>query len=154
MSIRALEDIRRIWNAVYDEVAKHPSGTRLRFPKWSLPHPQEAGAHVSVGLPLGQSADYRFAPDDACRGLHVQDFGETWIVHLDRVHPACDVVEHVRQDAPQAWLAGGTGLGAALGLALSGKKEGLVAGAALGLLAALLTTPKNDGEAEEECQKC
>ncbi len=145
MTFFTLQESFRAWTTVYDEVSAHEPGTRVRYPKSWLPHPREAGAHVSVGIPVGQQGDYRFAPDASCRGLHVQDFGDDWIVHLDRVHPACDVVEHVRRDAPKAWVAGGAGVGAALGLAVSGgKKEGLFLGAALGLLTAALTVPKAD----------
>jgi hypothetical protein len=86
------------WQAVHDSLAEHPARTVMPFPKAWLPDPRTAGASVSVGVPHGQIADYRFPPDAECRGLHAQDFGTEWRVHLDRVHPSCDLVGHFVRD--------------------------------------------------------
>lgn len=112
------------------------SGVRLRYPKASLPHPREAGARPSIGLPVGQTADYRFPPDHECRGLHVQEFSDHWLVHLDRVHPACDLMEHLRQDAPIAWTSTGAFLGGLVGLLIGRTKDAFLAGAGVGALVA------------------
>lgn len=88
------------WDDVQATLLAQECGTVLDLPKTSLPTPQSAGARASFGLPVGQSADWRFPPDAQCRGLHVQDFGTDWRAHIDRVHPDCDLIEHIRYDAP------------------------------------------------------
>ena len=131
------------WTNVFDFVSRLPAGQRIEYPKEHLVHPREAGAEISAGWPVGQSADYRFPPDSLCRGLHVHEFPNRWVVHLDQVHPHCNLGEHARQDAPEAWLLGGAVLGAALGGAMSKKGGGALAGAGLGLLAAALLLPRD-----------
>jgi hypothetical protein len=92
------------WDDVRAALLDQPCGTVIAYAKTSLPAPSSAGAIASVGLPVGQTADWRFPPDADCRGLHVQDFGDTWHAHIDRVHPTCDLLEHIRQDAPNFGL--------------------------------------------------
>jgi hypothetical protein len=126
------------WAAVHRELVARPARTVLRFPLWALPDPRLHGASDSVGLPAGQGADLRFPPDPACRGLHVHAFADRWEAHLDRVHPACDLLEHLRQDAPVALYVAGTSIGAALG-GIVGKSGGhALAGAGVGLLVAAI----------------
>jgi len=128
---------RKIWAGVAQQLEGLAEGARLAFAKPALPHPREAGALVSVGLPVGQVADFRFAPDSACRGMHVQEYQDRWVVHMDQVHPWCDVLEHLRRDAPNAWCASGAVLGAAVGAALGRSSGAALAGAGIGLLIAL-----------------
>jgi hypothetical protein len=107
-------------------------------PKGALPDPATAGANRSLGLPVGQTSDWRFPPDAACQGLHVQDFGDCWHVHLDIVHPTCDLLGHLRADAPRfGAYATLTGLGALAGGVYKGGK-GAILGATAGILTALL----------------
>jgi hypothetical protein len=35
----------------------------------------------------------------------VQAFADRWEVHLDQVHPECDLLGHLRRDAPAALVA-------------------------------------------------
>jgi hypothetical protein len=126
------------WAWVYRFVAAQGDGVRVEYPRRSLPHPREAGAEVSVGWPAGQIADYRFPPDSDCQGLHVHEFADRWIVHIDQVHPECDLGEHIRRDAPAVAYLGGAMAGAALGAAVSKKSGGALVGAGLGLLVAAL----------------
>ena len=130
------------WAYVFEQVARFPPGQRVEYLRSMLCHPLEAGAQVSVGWPVGQTADYRFPPDSSCRGLHVHEYATMWVVHLDQVHPECDMGEHLRRDAPAAWCVGGAVLGAALGAAMSKQEGGALAGAGLGLLAAALFLPR------------
>jgi hypothetical protein len=44
----------------------------------------------------------------------VQAFPDRWEVHLDRVHPECDSLGHLRRDAPSALVALVTGATLAL----------------------------------------
>lgn len=103
------------WTSVYGHLLQQPAGAVVRVTKGALPDPRLHGATPSVGWPAGQSADFRFAPDAACRGLHVHEFPDRWEAHIDRVHPDCDLVEHLRQDAPQALYATTTSVGALIG---------------------------------------
>lgn len=127
-----------LWTLVRSQLELLQSGTVHRYSKSSLPHPRDAGAVLSLGWPVGQLADYRFAPESDCRGMHVQDLGDHWAVHLDRVHPDCSLLEHARQDAPQSLFVGGALLGGLVAAAISNKREAPLAGAAMGLLLAAL----------------
>jgi hypothetical protein len=129
-----------MWAQVARRLLASASGTRLAYAKHILPHPRQAGARVSVGLPAGQVADYRFAPDSDCQGVHVLEYPDRWVVHLDQIHPDCDVLEHLRRDAPGTWCLGGTVLGAAAGAALGKNAGSVLAGAGIGLLLALATS--------------
>jgi hypothetical protein len=115
-----------------------PTG-RLQVAKFAVPHPRDAGAYLSIGLPVGQDADYRFVPEHDCRGIHVQSFGETWHIHVDVVHPECSMAEHLRRDAPGTWIAAATAAGGLLGLLLGRRKEAALAGAAVGAMVGALT---------------
>ena len=77
-------------------------------------------------------------PDAACRGLHVHEFGDRWEAHLDRVHPACDLVEHLRQDAPQGLCLTTTSIGAAIGGVAGRTLAGALFGGGVGLLVGLV----------------
>lgn len=77
--------------------AKKPK-TLLELPKEQIDHPSSSGAEESIGWPRGQQSDWRFPPDPYCRGLHAQDFGPFWRVHLDSIHPRCDFLGHVLRD--------------------------------------------------------
>jgi hypothetical protein len=126
-----------MWAQVAHRLRASAPGTRIAYAKRVLPHPRQAGAHVSVGLPVGQHSDYRFSPDGNCRGLHVHEYADRWVVHLDQVHPDCDVVEHLRRDAPGTWCLAGAAIGAAAGAALGKNGGAVLAGAGIGLLLAL-----------------
>lgn len=131
-----------VWSSVLHRARALREGARIDIGKRSIPHPIEAGARVSVGLPVGQVTDYRFPPSHDCSGLHVQEFEDYWSIHVDKVHPACDIFAHLREDAPSGWIAGGAALGALAGLALGRSSGAILAGAALGALVAVATLPK------------
>jgi hypothetical protein len=84
---------------------------------------------LSVGLPVGQQADYRMSYP-GCGGLHVRDFGTHYVAHLDRANPACNPIGHILEDVPD--VAAGVALGALVGLLLGRSKEATVAGAVVG----------------------
>ncbi len=99
------------WEDVHGELARRPPRTVVTLAREALPDPRALGARASIGLLRGQRADLRFAPDASCRGLHVQAFADRWEAHLDQVHPECDLLGHLRRDAPAALVAvvvGGT----------------------------------------------
>lgn len=130
-----------VWANVARELAAHPPGTILRVPKWRYPYPVDAGAHVSIGLPLGQSADFRWRLA-GCAGLHVRDYGAHYEAHIDQVDPGCDPIEHLRQDAPEVFLAGAGAIGALLGALLGRSSEATIVGAGLGTLLGIAALPE------------
>ncbi len=127
----------RTWQDVVLALSHRPAGTILRLRKGLLVHPRRAGMKPSVGLPEGQSADWRRRLAGG-RGLHVKVFRDHYEAHIDRVHPDVNPVEHLRQDAPGVFVGGGVALGAALGAAVGRWGSSTAVGAALGgVLAAL-----------------
>jgi hypothetical protein len=130
------------WVSVSAFLRRYALGTVLRVPKGLLPHPKTFGMTESVGLPEGQAADYRKVLPGG-RGFHVRDFVTHYEAHLDAVHPAVNLHEHLRVDAPGTYVAGGAALGALLGSAMGKSKDSALVGAAVGgLLAALMTQAK------------
>lgn len=118
----------RTWRDVALELQAAPS-TRVIVPMSSVPHPREAGAVESIGAPDGQASDWRWPPDDDGAGMHAQAHGDTWVIHLDAVHPSTSLVGHLQADAPAWGVALGVGLGALIGAAT---KTGAARGAVLG----------------------
>lgn len=123
-----------VWTEVREQLVDLPAGARIVLHK-DVPHPQLGGARRDIGLPAGQLADWRFAPGPDCTGVHVHEFADRYVAHLDRVHPACSIVGHVRSDAPQLLVGlgilGGAAVGARSG-GVGGLLLGALAGAALG----------------------
>lgn len=113
-------------------------GQFVVVPVDAIAHPRDVGATEGSGLPRGQSADWRFPPAPDCTGLHVQRFGDLWEAHVDRVHPKCSAVDHLRHDAPGAWIGGGVLLGSLAGIATGRTGVGALVGGAL----ALVTLPR------------
>lgn len=129
-----------VWARVSRALGAQPPGTVLRVPKWQYPHPVDSGAHVSIGLPMGQSADFRWRLP-GCAGLHVRDFGSHYEAHVDQVDPSCDPVEHARRDAPEVFLAGAGAIGAMIGAFLGRSSEATLVGAGLGALLGIAALP-------------
>jgi hypothetical protein len=119
------------WTMIARTVLTKPAGTKWPVRKHRVLHPLDVGMRVSTGLPAGQFADYRLKLVD-CSGLHVQDYGDHYLVHWDRTDPACDLVQHLVQDAPGTYLAGATLLGGLVGALLGRSDKAMVAGALIG----------------------
>ncbi len=130
----------KTWAAVVEVLMRRPWRNPIRVAKSQLPHPRAVGMKPSVGMPLGQVADYRYALESNA-GLHVRDFGHYWEAHLDEVHPDVDPVEHVRRDAPVAFIAGAVALGAVAGGMLGKSWQSALAGAAIVGLAGIALSP-------------
>ena len=134
------------WATVVQVLEAHPPLSILQVSKHGTPHPRTFQMSPSLGLPVGQTADYRRVLPCG-RGFHVRDFGTHYEAHIDEVHPAVDLIEHLRRDSPGTFVAGGAGVGAALGALLGRSKEATLAGALLGALIAGMATnsgPKRD----------
>ena len=98
------------------------------MPLADIAHPRSSGAKKSVGLPKGQSSDWRFPPEFDCAGMHAREYIDRWDVHVDSVHPECSIADHIRTDAPAVWLAGGTAIGLGVGFLFGHPVIGSIAG--------------------------
>lgn len=127
------------WQKVLDWLRAAPAGASCDVLKAAIAHPKEAGASRSIGLGLGQSADYRWTLGD-CRGLHAQEFDDHYSVHLDEVAPACDLAGHLQVDAPPLFLLACCGLGALAGRCFGGRSA-VVVGGALGVIVGSVVPP-------------
>jgi len=130
------------WGGVVQVLQQYAPRTVCRVEKGVLPHPCAAGMKASIGMPEGQTADYRLVLLGGA-GFHVKDFGSHYEAHIDEVHPDVNAIEHLRRDAPGVFIASGAALGAVIGRSVGTSKEATLAGAALGgLFAALLTSAR------------
>ena len=104
------------WAAVLEALREHGEGAQATISRADIVHPAAAGAVRSVGLPVGQVADWRFPPMHDGGGLHVQDFGQGgWRAHLDAVHPSVSLPGHMEHDMIPAlnhWTASRSRVGA------------------------------------------
>jgi hypothetical protein len=117
------------WSDIEAQLEAAPYHQRVRVGLGELPHPRDAGARESTGLPApGKIADWRFPPTASCQGLHVHQLADGWVAHLDQVHPACDPVEHLRVDAPGFFVALTSAAGGVIGSVARGPLGGLVGG--------------------------
>ncbi len=133
------------WNGVVRVLKQYSPRTVVEIPKGGLPHPRAAGLSRSIGLPEGQSSDYRALLRGGA-GLHVKDFGTHYEAHIDEVHPDVDAIEHLRVDAPGVFVAGGVALGAVVARSLGASRDATVVGGVLGGLLAALVATRDDGE--------
>lgn len=75
------------------------SGLRsITVRKEDIAAPKDAGAESGIGLPQGQTADWRFPPRDDCSSMHVVEFKGVYVAHVDAAHPRCDLWRHVDED--------------------------------------------------------
>lgn len=88
------------WDSVASFLDQNP-GESVDINKSDLPAPKTEGASRSMGLPKGQTSDWRFPSRQDGSGLHVQEFDQHWSAHIDRVHPAISIMGHLSEDAPK-----------------------------------------------------
>lgn len=120
------------WEDVTRFVSCRAPGTKWRVDKAGLPPPEDFGMHESHGIPMGQVQDWRKPLGDE-RGLHVQDMGDHYSVHVDRYDPDSSPVRHILTDAPYV------ALGVALSIKVFGKTRlGFLGSALLGWGAGVL----------------
>ena len=117
------------WKSVAVALRSGPQSTCVRVPAWQVEHPTAAGMTRSVGLPVGQVADWRM-PHPNCHGLHVREYVGYYTVHVDQVNPRCDLPGHIALDAPL--VGGGAALGALVGLAIGESAGAMMIGALIG----------------------
>lgn len=132
------------WDDVSQSVLELAAREDLKVGKAGLGDPMLHGFERSAGTPRGQIADYRRTLEN-CRCIHALEFGDYYLVHWDEVSPKCSVPEHLRRDAPGAYVATGAAVFAAAGAGLAGKGNrlaGATVGGLVGLVVAVLTLPE------------
>lgn len=117
------------WAQVAAELRRRPLPACLRVTAWQIEHPQAAGMTRSLGLPVGQLADWRM-PHPNCHGLHVREYPGYYTAHVDQVNPRCDLPGHLATDAPL--VGGGAALGALVGLVVGESVSAMLVGAVIG----------------------
>ena len=101
------------WAGVANYLRSQPSPACLRVLKRDVQHPTVAGMTRSLGLPVGQIADWRM-PHPNCHGLHVREYLSYYTAHVDKKNPRCDLPAHLAEDTPLTSTdpcATGAGLG-------------------------------------------
>ena len=122
------------WLSLAEALARLGPGIEVKVSKDEAPHPSSVeGFHRSLGHPRGQLADYRLElSGGGC--LHVVEFQDHYLAHVDAVDPSRDPLGHLLRDAPgwatplivaSAPLAAFIGLGRALRAAASFMAGGL-----------------------------
>jgi hypothetical protein len=117
------------WAHVAAELRHRPLPACLRLAAWQVEHPSAAGLTRSLGLPVGQVADWRM-PHPNCHGLHVREYPGYYTAHVDQVNPRCDLPGHLAADVPL--VASGAAFGALVGLLVGESASAMLVGAVLG----------------------
>lgn len=121
------------WSDVVVQLWPPDASRRLRIPRGLIPHPLTVrNMRPSVGLPEGQLRDFRAVLEPTSAGLHVKEFANHYEAHVDAVHPAHGVAEHVRVDAPGALIGGSAALGAIIGASIGASGPASAVGALVG----------------------
>ena len=108
------------------------SGT-LEVPCALMVHPASCGFRRGLGLPKGQSADWRRRlSGDRC--LHVREYSDRYEAHIDRLDPQADPLGHVAVDCAPLWIAGWAIAGAAVTRTTGGAISYALVGGALSAL--------------------
>jgi hypothetical protein len=125
---------RAAWRRIQKRARSNRKGGAMRIPKGAVPHPRDAGARATATWPAGQVADYSLEPVGSSAPLTVREYEHHWDVFVDSAEATVRLLRVVERDPSSAMYVGGALLGAALGTSVSGKKEGMLVGAGLGLL--------------------
>lgn len=138
------------WEDVINRLRSSPAGSIMRIPSTQIAHPLDANMVRTLGLPIGQRADFRVAIDERT-AFHVRDFGGYYDAQLYSVLPQAAVEPpSVPREAPGATILGATAIGALLGAALGGTKDGALAGALVGGVAGLAAVGVSNADTSPE----
>lgn len=126
------------WLAVAKLLSGQPPGSKLRLRRSLTQHPKDGGLVPTVGLPVGQRADYRFDYGGE-QLLYVQDFGTHLEARLEqRRSPVARAVAEPEADAPDAdAMLGAAAVGGLIGLLLGRSSSSVATGLVLGAVAGL-----------------
>ena len=127
------------WLAVARLLATQPPGSKLRLRRSLTQHPKDGGLVRTLGLPVGQRADYRldWGGDQI---LYVQDFSTHLEARLEpRLRHVTSAVRRTAADGDDASaMLGGAAAGALLGLLLGRSSSSAATGLLLGAIAGLV----------------
>jgi len=122
------------WGRVHQQVAA--TGGVLRISKHiPFPHPREAGAHPTSTWPVGQLADYAIEFELGSAPRAVGEFADRYEAFITGVQLSAQITAFAESNPGLALLLGGALLGAAVGAGLSNSRQGVIVGAAVGMLA-------------------
>lgn len=93
------------WADVERVLESSSPGVRMVLTKDKIIPPPDAGAQKSLGIPVGQSLDWRFPPRPDGAGLHVHEFPDRYEAHLDQIHPEVSTIKHLVFDLPKLFWA-------------------------------------------------
>jgi hypothetical protein len=103
-----------------------------------FPHPLDAGAQPTASWPIGQLADYALELKLGAAPLLIREFSDRYEAVVQSIQLTEQAVRFAESNPTAALYLGGTLLGAAIGTAITHKREGALLGAGLGLLIAAL----------------
>lgn len=132
----ANRDSRDAWNRLRDHLRAADDATVLSVPRRrGFPHPRDAGARLTATWPVGQVADYLI---EGHPPLTVREYPDRWEAFIESARLSGQVLGAVERDPKAALYLGAAMVGGAIGTSVSNKREGLLLGAGLGLLAAAI----------------
>jgi hypothetical protein len=123
------------WTVVAAILRAQPAGSIAWLPPARVEHPRAAGMTLTMGLPVGQRADYRLDVGGG-QELVVTEFAHGFEARLDR-RPTVSDFESVLRNTPGTSVVGLIAAGALIGLALGRSKDSALVGATIGGVAAL-----------------
>lgn len=88
------------WDRYIRQVLSYPAHHEIRVPTDRVPPPLQAGFKFSFGMGKNQLADRRLKLADGS-SIHVRVYDNCYTIHWDHVDPSVDLIEHLRQDAPE-----------------------------------------------------
>ena len=125
---------QRKWRNVHSELG--PGTSMVSIQKGHYPHPRDAGARTTVSWPVGQLADYALDLGGGLAPLLIREFADRYEVFVAGLQLTSQLIRYVEEHPQRAACVGGVLLGAAIGTAITGKREGAMLGAGVGMLVA------------------
>jgi len=136
MYIRKKQPLKITWQAIIRQVVSAPFGKEFQIKKSIVMHPVLIGFRKSYGLPKGEIANWRLGlATGAC--IHVREYQNYFLVHMDEVDPGISLLDHLRKDAPVVYLAGCGAMASIAGYLLKGSGKALewgVGGSLFGII--------------------
>ena len=129
---------KREWAKVHRALGSQPGVTGVRIARGTIPHPRDAGGRPTTTWPVGQIGDYAVPTPGGGSQMVVREFPDRWEACLDTAAMTTRLAQAIERDPSKAMYVGAALLGGAIGSSISGTRQGMMAGAGLGLLFAAL----------------
>lgn len=141
--------MRTKWSNISNYLLAFPFGKKFWVRKSEAEHPSELNFfQKAMGVPQGEIAHWRaFLPHNM--SLHVIEYLEGYLVHLDRIDPRKNLTGHLREDAP-GWYITLLTSGITGAAYLLGGRKSIAQGAFIGLLSSILTLPSHPISGKQE----